>query len=61
MPSGVGIRLWSIPGGGGGGGAFSSFQVTGMIEGFFWVSNFRFQDFFLGKKIRQVFFWGDLF
>ena len=29
-----------------GGGGYSRFQMTGMIQGFFWVSNFRFQDFF---------------
>ena len=26
-------------------GGYSGFQVTGMIEGFFWVWNFRFRDF----------------
>ena len=29
----------------GGGRGYSGFQVTGMIEGFFWVSNYRFRDF----------------
>ena len=37
-------------------GGYSGFQVTGMIEGFFWVWNFRFRNF-LGTKIWQVFFW----
>lgn len=25
---------------------FSGFQVTGMVEGYFWVCNFRFRDYF---------------
>ena len=29
-----------------GGGWYSGFQVTAMIEGFFWVWNFRFWNFF---------------
>ena len=33
----------------------STFQVTGMIRGF-WVWNFRFWDFFLVGKFGQVFF-----
>ena len=54
-----------LPGRGGGG--YSGFQVTGMIEGFFWVLNFRFQDFFgyenlasifLGSLISVGIFWG---
>ena len=32
--------------GGGGGGVFRGFQVTGMIEGFFWVA--KFGKYFLG-------------
>ena len=48
-------------------GGYSGFQVTGMIEGFFWVLNFRFQDFFgyenlasifLGSLISVGIFWG---
>ena len=45
-----------LPPGTGGGGGYSGFQVKGMNEGFFWVLNFRFQDFFFlggggGRKI----------
>ena len=49
------------------GGGYSGFQVTGMIEGFFGVLNFRFQDFFgyenlasifLGSLISIGIFWG---
>ena len=36
-----------VPNGEGGGG-YSGFQVTGMIEGFFWVGNVRFWDCFEG-------------
>ena len=36
------VCAWGV----GWGGGYSTFQVTGMIQGFFWVSNFRFQDFF---------------
>ena len=39
----------------GGGGGVSSFQVTGVIEGFFWVSNFRFQDFLGVRKLGKYF------
>ena len=41
-------------------GEYFGFQVTGMIEGFVWVSNFRCREF-LGTKIWQVVFgWLDL-
>ena len=36
-------------------GGYLGFEVTGLIEGFFGVQNFRFRDF-LGTKIWQVFF-----
>ena len=42
----------------GGISGFSGFQVTGMIEGFFWVLNFLFQDFVWVGKFWQVFFRG---
>ena len=44
------ITLYSsIPPGGGGGG-YSGFQVTGMIEGFFWGLKFSIPGFFwVGK------------
>ena len=38
-------------------GGYSGFQVTGMIEGLFWVWNFRFREFFWVGKFWQVFFW----
>ena len=34
---------------------FSGFQVTGMIEGFFWVWNFWFKEIFWVGKFWQVF------
>ena len=40
-------------------GGYSGFQVTGMIEGFSWVLNFRFRDF-LGQEIFGKYFWGSL-
>ena len=39
----------------GGGGGYSGFQVTGMIEGFFGVLNFRFQDFFGYENLASIF------
>ena len=36
-------------------GGYSGFQVTGMIEGFFWVWNFRFRDFFGYEKLASIF------
>ena len=48
-------------------GGYSGFQVTGMIEGFFWVWNFRFRDFFGFENLASIFlgsliwvgiFWG---
>ena len=33
---------------------YSGFQVTGMIEGFFWVCNFRFRDFFVYENLAKV-------
>ena len=39
----------------GGGGGYSGFQVTGMIEGFFWVWNFRFRDFFGYENLASIF------
>ena len=50
--------LYLAPKGGGGGG-YSGFQVTGMIKGFFGVSNFRFWDFF-GQENFGKFFFGQL-
>ena len=38
-----------------GGGGYSGFQMTGMIEGFFWVRNFRFQDFFGKEDLARIF------
>ena len=38
------------------GWGYSGFQVTGMTEGFFWVRNLRFQDYFWLGKFWQVFF-----
>ena len=38
---------------------YIGFQVTGMIEGFYWVWKFWFWDFDFGK-FWQVFFWGKL-
>ena len=48
-----------FPGGEGGGG-YSTFQVTVIIEGYFWVWNFWFRDF-LGSKILESTFWGAWF
>ena len=39
------------------GRGYSGFQVTGMIEGFFWVSNHRIRDFF-GWLDLSMDFWG---
>ena len=39
----------------GGGGGYSGFQVTGMIEGFFWVWKFRFRDFFGYENLASIF------
>ena len=41
---------------GGRGEAYSGFQVTGIIEGFFWGLKFFDSGIFLGRKIWQVFF-----
>ena len=38
--------------GGGGGGVYSGFQVTGMLEGFFWVRKFGFR---VGKFLASTF------
>ena len=40
-------------------GGFSGFQETGMVEGFFGFVIF-YSGIFLGRNIRQVFFWGGL-
>ena len=40
------------PGGGGGGAVYSGFQVTGMLEGFFWVRKFGFR---VGKFLASTF------
>ena len=47
-PSGVG--------GGGFGGGYSGFQVTGMIEGFWGVRNFRVRRFFGVENFGKYFF-----
>ena len=39
----------------GGGGGYTGFQVTGMIEGFFWVWRFRFRDFFGYENLASIF------
>ena len=36
-------------------GGYSGFQVTGMIEGFFGVWNFRFRDFFGYENLASIF------
>ena len=36
-------------------GGYSGFQVTGMIEGFFWVWKFRFRDFFGYENLASIF------
>ena len=51
------VRTYSHPQEGGGG--YSGFQVTGMIEGVFWVWNFRFRDFFGYENLASI-FWGSL-
>ena len=46
-----------MPREGGGGGGYSGFQVTGVMEGFFWggeIFDFR---IFLGRKILASIFW----
>jgi len=40
---------------GGWGGGYSGLKMTGMIEGFFWISKTRFWEF-LGLEIWQVLF-----
>lgn len=35
---------------------YSGFQVTGMIEGFFWVCNFWYRDFLGWKNFGKYFF-----
>ena len=47
------LRVW------GGGRVYFRFQVTEMMEGFFWVSNFRFGDF-LGYENCGKYFLGNL-
>ena len=46
--------------GGGGGLEYSRFQVTGMIEGFFWFEMLDFAIFFWEGKFWQLFFFGSL-
>ena len=41
---------------GGGGGGVLRFQMTGMIEGYFWVLNFRCRDFVLVGKFGKYYF-----
>ena len=43
------------------GGGYSGFQVTGMIEGFFWVWKFRFRDFFGYENLASIFLGLDFF
>ena len=40
---------------GGGVGGISGFQVTGMIEGYFWVWDFQFWDFFGSENLASIF------